>query len=285
MDYLQSILMGIVQGLTEFLPVSSSAHLAFTKHFLSIDLDNEASLSFGVILHLATLIAVLIYFRKDVLELIKGLFGLIISPKKSYSENMHSRLALYLIIATIPAGAIGLIFNDFVETVFSDPLVSALLLIVTAGMLFYITRYKNIAQEEEGETDSTLKKMTVKGALTIGLFQALAILPGISRSGSTIFAGLKFANLSRESAPRFAFLLSIPIILGAGVVDLKNILDGAVQDVNIGIWAAGFLAAFVSGYLAILWLMDVVKKGKLSYFGWYCLIVGIGLSSYFIFSK
>ena len=270
--------MGLVQGLTEFLPVSSSAHLSFADYFLKIDMTEAATLSFGVILHLATLIAVLIYFRHDVFELLKGLVRLIVSPKKSYKNDFYSRLAFYLIIATIPAGVVGLALSDLVEKIFSAPLIASVLLLVTAAILFYISYYKKIPDEEQGK----LENMSLKGALFIGLFQAIAILPGISRSGSTIFAGLRFAGLSRESAPRFAFLLSIPIIFAGGLVDLLHVIQGSIQDVNIGIWGVGFIAAFISGYFAIVWLMDTVKKGKLSYFGWYCLIVGAGLTTYFI---
>ncbi|MHB9026892.1 MAG: undecaprenyl-diphosphatase UppP [Armatimonadota bacterium] len=270
MTLLHAIIMGLVQGLTEFLPVSSSAHLVFTDHLLHLHLSEQDTVSFDVLLHLGTLLAVLVYFRSDILALLKGAGRLLIGPRKALAENAYSRLFLLLLLGTVPAAIAGVALKDFFSDVFQNVPGTAALLLVTAAMLYWISRRRT------GER--ALETSTWKDALTIGVFQAIAILPGVSRSGSTIFGGL-LRGLDRDAAPRFSFLLSIPIILGGGVFALKDVLE---QGFSLAppLVIAGFLAAAVSGYIAVVLLLNTVRRGRLDRFAHYCVIVGLGMLAY-----
>lgn len=266
MDIIQAIIIGIVQGLTEFLPVSSSAHLIFAQNALGV----ESSLAFDVFLHLGSLIAVLWFFRADIIRMIQAFLlsiGDIIQHrfKEGFYSDLYKRLVWYVIIATIPVGLVGVLFESQVESLFAGALyVPAFFLFVTGTILYFSQRMNS------GEVD--LSNLSLKESIFMGLGQACAILPGLSRSGTTIAAGLVI-GLDKEFAAKFSFILSIPAILGAFIVQLKDI--GTITDFNALAVLLGFLAALISGYLAIKWLLELIQKRSLDIFAYYCWIVGI----------
>ena len=263
------IIIGIVQGLTEFLPVSSSAHLVF-MHALT-GFNSESNLAFDTVLHLGSLVAVIIYFWNDVIHMLKSFFASLMDIprrqfKKGIKEDKFKKLAWFVIIGTIPAGLAGYFFKDFFESLFSDITAVAFFLLITGFILWGSEMVSRKTQKK-----SSLKEMSVKNSLIIGIAQACAIAPGISRSGATISAGL-FLGLERELAARYSFLLSIPAILGAALVQVKDI--GAGLDINTGAFVGGFIAAAISGYLAIKLMLKLVKERDLLFFAYYCWIVG-----------
>ncbi|MHB9133630.1 MAG: undecaprenyl-diphosphate phosphatase [Armatimonadota bacterium] len=266
-----ALIKGLVQGLTEFLPVSSSAHLVFADHFLHLHQSADDTVLFDVVLHLGTLVAVLVYFWRDVLLLLKGCGDLLMRRGTAWRENAYSRLAVILLIGTIPAGVAGLKFKHYFEAAFQSVPGTACFLLVTAVMLFLITRKKT----EEGRP---LEDVGWKDALLIGVFQAVAIFPGISRSGATISGGL-LRGLDRDAAPRFSFLLSIPIILGGGLKAVKDAMETGTS-MPTSVLVIGFLAAAISGYLAVVLLLGMVKRGRLDRFAYYCAIAGVLLLGY-----
>ncbi len=248
MTLLESFFLGIVQGLTEFIPVSSSGHFVLISSVLNL---SEPSLAFNVALHFGTLLALLVYFRSDIIKLL--------SLKKASSRQ----LLTLIILATIPAALIGYFFNQFFEETFSQPIPAAIFLILTAFLLWLA--------EQLYRPQRALTTMKWLDALVIGLFQALAIFPGVSRSGATISAGL-FMKLEREEATRFAFLMAIPIIFGASVLEAKEV------QFFVANWQqtlVGLLSAFFSGYIAISFLLKYVKKKSLKPFAFYCLVAGV----------
>lgn len=266
MDVIQAIIIGIVQGLTEFLPISSSAHLIFVQRLLGV----ESSLAFDTFLHFGTLIAVIWFFRVDIYKMLKAWWlslGDILQHrfKEGFYSNPYKRLAWYVILATIPVGIIGICFESEVESLFGGALfVPAFFLFVT-GTILYISQRMN-----SGKID--FANITKREALFMGLGQACAILPGLSRSGTTIAAGLVI-GLDKEFAAKFSFILSIPAILGATFVQIKDI--GAVMDVNLVAILLGFLASIVAGYIAIKWVLELIEKRSLDIFAFYCWIMGI----------
>jgi len=270
MPIFAAIIKGLIQGLTEFLPVSSSAHLVFADHFLHLHQTESDTIFFDVMLHLGTLLAVVAYFRRDLLAILRGAGQLIIRPRAAWRGNANSRLFVWLLIGTAPAALAGKFLQDFFEQAFGNVQGTAALLLVTAAMLFWISRRK------AGER--TLDSLDAKDALWVGLLQAVAILPGISRSGATITGGL-MRGLDRESAPRFSFLLSAPIILGGGLLKLKDALEVGTAIPN-GALLGGFAAAAVSGYLAVVLLLGMVRRGRLDRFAYYCAVAGLGMLLY-----
>lgn len=266
MDIIQGIIIGIVQGLTEFLPVSSSAHLVFIQNILGV----ESSLAFDTFLHLGTLIAVLWFFRWDIIKMLKSWWlsiGDILQGRfrQGFYDDPYKRLAWYVILATIPVGIVGVLFEDSVDALFSGALyVPAFFLFVT-GTILYLSQRMNSG-------NINLHNISKKEALFMGLGQACAILPGLSRSGTTIAAGLT-AGLDKEFAAKFSFILSIPAILGAFVLQLKDI--GSAMDVNFLPVFLGFIAAIIAGYMAIKWMLDLIQNKSLDIFAYYCWVVGI----------
>ena len=265
MDIIQAIIIGLVQGLTEFLPVSSSAHLIFAQQALGVA---DVGLAFDVLLHVGTLVAVIVYFFNDIVNMIKGFLLSLVDLKNGnfmgeLKKDPYKKLAWLTILATIPIGIVGVLFNDIVESMFMGLTVPAFLLLIT-GCLLYVSQRMNT-----GRID--VRNITLKEALIMGCGQALAILPGLSRSGTTIAAGL-FAGLDKEFAAKFSFILSIPAILGAAVFQLKDLSGGSVE---IGACIAGFIVAVISGYLAISVLLKIVREKSLDIFAYYCWIVGI----------
>ncbi|MCA9732833.1 MAG: undecaprenyl-diphosphatase UppP [Deferribacteres bacterium] len=270
MSILQAIILGLVQGLTEFLPVSSSGHLTLGKAVLGI---TEQGILFEVVVHLGTLFAVLSAFRQDVIWLLNGLLSLL-QRGKQFSEADPSkeealRYVAFIIWATIPAVAVGLFFKDRIEQAFSDPLLAAYLLLVT-GVILLLSRF---GLRSKGE-------MNFKRSLIMGVSQAFAILPGISRSGSTISMGMLF-GVNRTEAARFSFLMALPAIGGAFVLQLKDLSGTPMASEMIAPLVVGFIVSYVSGLFAIKVLMSVVKKGRFDYFAWYCFAVGI-IGIYFL---
>ncbi|MBO7443533.1 MAG: undecaprenyl-diphosphate phosphatase [Methanobrevibacter sp.] len=265
MDIIQAIIIGLVQGLTEFLPVSSSAHLIFAQQALGVA---DVGLAFDVLLHVGTLVAVIVYFFNDIVNMIKGFLLSLVDLKDGnfmgeLKKDPYKKLAWLTILATIPIGIVGVLFNDIVESMFQGLTVPAFLLLIT-GCLLYLSQRMN-----SGRID--VRNITLKEALIMGCGQALAILPGLSRSGTTIAAGL-FAGLDKEFAAKFSFILSIPAILCAAVFQLKDLSGGSIE---IGACIAGFVVAAISGYLAISFLLKIVREKSLDIFAYYCWIVGI----------
>ena len=266
MDIFQGIIIGIVQGLTEFLPVSSSAHLVFIQNILGV----ESSLAFDVFLHLGTLIAVLWFFREDIYKMLRAWWlsiGDILQRRfrQGFVEDPYKRLAWYVILATIPVGIVGVLFDDSIDSLFAGGLyVPAFFLFVTGTILYLSQRMRS--------GNIGFNNITHKEALWMGLGQACAILPGLSRSGTTIAAGLTI-GLEKEFAAKFSFILSIPAILGAFIFQLKDI--GSALDTNLLPILFGFIAAIIAGYLAIKWMLDLIQNRSLDIFAFYCWIIGI----------
>ncbi len=264
MDIIQAIIIGLVQGLTEFLPVSSSAHLIFIQQLLGV---TEPSLAFDVLLHVGTIVAVVTYFWRDIIQMIIAFFESLVDLVKGrfiteIKKDQYKKLTWYVIIGTIPVGLVGIIFNDIVESLFTGVSIPAFFLLITGCILYFSQRMNN------GEID--LKNMTLKEAIIVGCGQACAIIPGLSRSGTTIATGL-ILGLDKEFAAKFSFILSIPAILGAAIVQLKDVGGGSIE---LTAWIAGFLVATISGYLAIKFLLKLIQERSLDVFAYYCWIIG-----------
>ena len=266
MDILQAVIIGIIQGLTEFLPVSSSAHLVFVQRLLGV----ESSIAFDVFLHLGTLIAVLWFFRTDVYKMLRAWWlsiGDLLQGRfrQGFADDPYKRLAWYVILATVPVGIVGVLFEDAVDSMFAGALyVPAFFLFVTGTILYLSQRMAS--------GNINFENISKKEALWMGLGQACAILPGLSRSGTTIAAGLTI-GLDKEFAAKFSFILSIPAILGAFVVQLKDI--GSALNVNFLPVFLGFIVSIIAGYFAIKWMLDLIQNRSLDVFSYYCWIISI----------
>lgn len=255
MGILEAIILGIIQGLTEFLPVSSSGHLELTKAILGEDKMPEEGLLFTVIVHFATALSTVVVFRKDILEIINGLF--------QFKWNESFQFSLKIILSMIPAVIIGLLFEKELEQLFDGNVVFVgFMLIVTALLLFFADKAKN-----------TLKPVSFKNALFIGIAQAIAMLPGISRSGATISTSV-LLGVDKSKAARFSFLMVVPLIFGKIAKDLMS-GDLVYSESSFGYLFAGFLAAFIAGLFACSWMVKLVRNSKLKYFSIYCLVVGL----------
>ncbi|MCL4148517.1 UNVERIFIED_CONTAM: hypothetical protein GTU68_041174 [Idotea baltica] len=254
MGLLESIILGIIQGLTEFLPVSSSGHLELAKVILDQDLGEEGLLM-TITLHAATALSTLVIFRKDVAEIIRGLL--------QFKMNEETLFSLKIILSMIPAAFIGLVYDEAIEALFDGNLLLVGCMLILTGILLFLA----------DRATATEKNVSFSSAIVIGIAQAIAILPGISRSGATISTSV-LLGVDRSKAARFSFLMVVPLIMGKMA---KDIMDGefasdAVDMVSLG---AGFLAAFVTGLVACTWMIALVKRSKLSWFAVYCIFVGI----------
>lgn len=263
MDIIHSFLLGVVQGLTEFLPVSSSAHLVLLPKIINFKNEFLHSLTFDVLLHSGTLLAVLIYYREKIIKLLNSFFKGIFN--KQERNNTEFKLSIFLISATIPALLIGAFLNDYAESKFRSPVLIALVLIVFGFFLLYADSKKNIGKD--------INNLTLKDALIIGCFQAIAIIPGVSRSGITITAAL-LLGFKRQDAAEFSFLLSIPVIFGAFVFEIPDVIKHGVYE-NISILLTGFISSFIAGFVAILFLINFVKKNSYLPFVIYRVLLGI----------
>ncbi len=255
MNNLDALVLGIIQGLTEFLPVSSSGHLELGKAILGDTSVPEESLMFTVVVHFATALSTIVVFRKDIWEIIRGLL--------SFTWNDETQFSAKIILSMIPAVIVGLFFEEQLEALFGgNILLVGCMLIVTAVLLWLADKAKN-----------TEKKVSFSNAFVIGISQAIAMIPGISRSGATISTSVLLGN-DKSKAARFSFLMVIPLILGKIA---KDILGGDIttEGGNISVLIIGFIAAFVAGLVACTWMIKLVKKSKLSWFAIYCFIVGL----------
>ncbi len=264
MTILQAIILGLVQGLTEFLPVSSSAHLVFVPYLLSWNIDHNQMFVFNVLVQMGTLFAVMIYFRKDIWVIIHDFFKGIFTGKPFSTQE--SRLGWYLILATIPAGLLGLLFKEEVEKAFASPSFAAVFLIVTAALL--------VIGEKISTRRRTLRSFSWPDALVMGAFQALSIFPGISRSGATISGGL-LRKLDRPSSARFSFLMSIPIMLAAGLLGIIDLFEIPNPSLFLPKMIIGFLFAGIVGYFVIHFFMRLISRSSLLGFALYCALIGI----------
>jgi undecaprenyl-diphosphatase len=254
LEIIDAIILGIVQGLTEFLPVSSSGHLELGKAILGDNSIPEESLLFTVVLHFATALSTIVVFRQDVWEIIKGLF--------QFKWNEETRFSLKIVISMIPAATVGLLFEEQLEGFFGGNVAFVGYMLLITALLLYLA-------DKARETD---KKVTNLNAFVIGVSQAIAILPGISRSGATISTSV-LLGVDKTKAARFSFLMVVPLIIGKMA---KDIIGGELQfqsEQTIAM-GAGFIAAFIAGLAACTWMIQLVKKSKLSYFAIYCFVVG-----------
>lgn len=269
MSLVQAIILGLIQGLTEFLPVSSSGHLVLGQVILGVDQasKNEIGVAFEVFVHFGTLLAVLTVYWRDIVGMIKAFFSIFSFNRPSLEDRYHQdfdfKMMVLVLVGSFPAGLLGIALKDIIEEAFASPLLVCSMLIVTAGILFS-TRYFFKEDQKLGFTNS----------LMIGFAQAFAMLPGISRSGSTISTGL-FLGLNRETAAKFSFLLSVPVIAGATILEFKNVVAHPPAGTMIINFIAGTLVAYLSGLIAIKFLLSIIKKGKLEFFAYYCLAAGI----------
>lgn len=261
MSWLEALVLGIVQGLTEFLPVSSSGHLQIFSAFFGV--QGEENLMFAVIVHAATVCSTIIVLRHEIIELLKGLFR--------FQWNQETVYIAKIALSMIPVAIVGLCFKDYVEAIFgSGLLIVGVSLLLTAGLLFFA--YYARPREK--------KNISFRDAFIIGLAQACAVLPGLSRSGSTIGTGILLGN-NKENVAKFSFLMVLVPILGEAFLDLlKGGFSSAESGISASAMLVGFVSAFVSGYIACSWMLNLVKKGKLVWFALYCLVVGVAILVY-----
>ncbi|RMB63450.1 undecaprenyl-diphosphate phosphatase [Dokdonia sinensis] len=255
MNNLDALLLGIIQGLTEFLPVSSSGHLELGKAILGDTSVPEESLMFTVVVHFATALSTIFVFRKDIVAIFKGLL--------SFKWNEETQFSAKILLSMLPAVIVGLLFEEQLEALFGgNILLVGCMLIVTAVLLWLADKAKD-----------TQKKVSFPNAFVIGIAQAVAMIPGISRSGATISTSVLLGN-DKSKAARFSFLMVIPLILGKIAKDLVG-GDLTTQSGNVSVLVIGFFAAFIAGLFACTWMIKLVKNSKLSWFAVYCLVVGI----------
>ncbi len=264
MNIFESVLLGIVQGLTEFLPISSSAHLVLVPYWLNWQFPTEQIFVFDVLVQMGTLIAVIIFLWRDLVRIITAAFQGLIRGKPL--QTSEARLGWWIVIATIPAGIFGVLVKDQVEAAFNNPLMTAVFLIVTAGLL--------VIAEWIGKRQKELTQISWLDALIVGLFQALSIFPGVSRSGSTI-SGAMFRDISRPEAARFSFLISIPVMLAAGGLALLDLLEVSGLSSFLPVVISGVIAAAVVGYLSIRWLLQYLQRHSFYSFAIYCIIAAL----------
>ena len=262
MSFLEAIILGIIQGLTEFLPVSSSGHLELAKAIQGQDLTGESSMMMTVVLHFATALSTVVVFRKDIADIFKGLF--------QFKMNEEFKFSLKIILSMIPAAIVGVLFDDILETFFHGQVLLVGVMLILTGLLLFLA----------DKAKSTNKDVSFGNALLIGIAQAIAILPGISRSGATIGTSV-LLGVDRTKAARFSFLMVVPLIFGKIANDMtseefRGMISGKIDvGISFGAISVGFIAAFVTGIIACTWMIALVKKSKLSYFSYYCFIVGV----------
>lgn len=270
MEILDSFLLGLIQGLTEFLPISSSGHLVLGEALLGGKLDK--SITFEVVVHFGTLCSILIYYRSKLADMLTSLWDLIKSPSglsEPVGRDTNVKLAGFILLSMIPVLIVGLTLKEQIEELFLNPFTVSIMLLVT-GVILFMTRFR----------DQFPNRLNAKSAFGIGIAQAFAILPGISRSGSTISLGL-YLGIKREEVANFSFLMVIPVIAGAMLLEVKDMIElGIPMENAIGL-LVGFVTAFVSGYFALKYLIIMLKTKGIYPFAWYCWAVGITGLVYF----
>lgn len=272
MELLESFLLGILQGVTEFLPVSSSGHLVLAQELLGRNLDQ--GITFEIVVHFGSLFSILIYFRKRIIEILTNLYRYVIRPaqwKQEWSQNYDARISVFIVVSMIPAGVIGILFKDTISGAFDSPLLVSAMLLVTGGIL-YSNKFVTVGDG----------KVTPTKAIIMGLAQALAMIPGISRAGTTITTGV-WLGMRREDVADFSFLMLLPVIAGAMILETRDLLgdpDVTIHTASLGI---AFISSLVSGYFSLRFLLRLFKSKGLHYFAWYCWAVGLAGLIYFGF--
>lgn len=277
MDSIQAFVLGMVQGLTEYLPVSSSGHLAIGQYIFGMG-DGKDNLFFTVAVHVATVLSTLVVLRKEVAWLFTGCFD---SIRNGFKMNDEMRYMVAIIISMIPVGIVGVFFKDTVESVFGEGLmVVGCMLLLTAFLLslsWWLTNKRKKSDIQTCEKSYEKDHISNKDAFIIGIAQACAVMPGLSRSGTTIATGLILGN-RKDKLAQFSFLMVIPPILGEALLDILKAMKGGFEavatDISMTAMIVGFISAFIFGCLACKWMINVVKKGKLIYFAIYCAVVG-----------
>lgn len=263
MEIIESFLLGLVQGLTEFLPVSSSGHLALGKALLDENL--EKSVTFEVVVHFGTLCSIVVYYWQEIRDIVLSLINFISRPadlKKNVRQDPNIILSGYILLSMIPAGVIGFTLKEEIEGLFSNPVLVGFMLLLT-GTILYVTKFRT----------EFPNRLNSKSSFAIGVAQALAILPGISRSGSTISLGL-YLGIKREDVANFSFLMVIPVIAGAMLLEVAEMAEVGVAADAVMDLLIGFITAFVSGYFALKYLIILLKTKGIHPFAWYCWILG-----------
>ncbi len=263
MSYFESVLLAVLQGLTEFLPISSSGHLVIAEYLLGV---KKSGIEFEVFVHFGTMLSVVLIFWRDVIEILRSFFSKIFKIKElgeNYRNDPNFRTALLIIWASIPAGLVGILFEDKIENIFQNPKLTALFLVFT-GLILFSTRFAK--NNPSGD-------FSIASSFIVGVAQAFAILPGISRSGTTISAGMLLGIDGVRSA-RFSFLLSLPAILGATLLKVKEIMSAGLF-ADLPQLSLSAIVAFVAGYIAIRFLLSVISKGNFRLFAYYCFLVGV----------
>lgn len=273
MTFIQSIILGIVQGITEFLPISSSAHLVLVPYLLNWDIPPDQLFPFDILVQLGTLMAVIFYYREDISVILRAMTKGILARKPF--EEVEARIGWLTLLATLPAGLAGMLVKPLVKSTFDNPAITSVFLFITAALL--------VASEIFDKKNKGIEEITWKDALWIGAFQLLSIFPGISRSGSTITGGMT-RNLKRKTAGQFAFLMAIPIMLAAGIIGIIDLFQ--IPNVNhfLPIMTTGFIIAAIVGYFAISWLINYINNHSLLPFAGYCLLLGAGSLALIIFN-
>ena len=256
MGLLEAIILGIVQGLTEFLPVSSSGHIELVKEIFGAEIKD--SMTMTVVLHFATALSTCFVFRKEIIQIIKGLF--------QFKNNEELQFSLKIIVSMIPAAIVGLKYDDIIETFFEGQILLVGCMLILTGILLFVA----------DKAKQTNKNLTFGGSLIIGIAQMIAILPGISRSGATISTSV-LLGIDREKAARFSFLMVVPLIFGKIAKDVIDLIKEptAQESINYLPYLLGFAFAFVTGLLACTWMIKLVKSSKLYYFSIYCFLIGM----------
>lgn len=259
MNELEALILGLIQGLTEYLPVSSSGHLTIGQEVLGV--SGSDNLIFDVVVHVATVLSTLVILWKEIVWIFKGLF--------KFRWNDETRYTVNILVSMIPVGIVGVFFKDYVEEIFGSGLFIVAYFLMVTALLLTFSYYAKPRQKE---------KISLRDAFIIGIAQAAAVMPGLSRSGSTIATGLILGN-KKEKLAQFSFLMVIPPILGEALLDvMKAVKHGAeavTGGMSISALAVGFIAAFISGCFACKWMISIVKKGKLIYFAIYCAIISV----------
>ena len=271
MSILQAVLLGLIQGLTEFLPVSSSGHLVLAETIFNV--GHSGSIAFEVFVHFGTFLSLLTFFRDEVYRMLVSIFAAVRRPRsipQLFREDEYFHLVVLIVLGSIPAGIVGLAFERQVSAMFADPKLVAVMLLITGFILMWTRKAKPQAGRD----------VNVGSSLLIGVAQAAAIVPGISRAGSTISTGL-FLGVSREHSARFSFLLALPVILCATALKVGEMIVHPPPSGVILIYAVGMFSAYISGIIAIKVLLEVLKKDKFSWFAYYCYLIGI-LGIFFI---